>query len=325
MRSRDGALPRRSSTLFVTVLSATLGSSALGCGDPQPEPLGSVVFGLTSEFRVPVDMQELHVVSRVNGAVVADQTRGTTPGMTPLSFPTEVPFTNLNGGDNVEVELEGFGGGGLSFSLVKRLASTEVVAGRKLLMRVPLETECAGGLKGPMCEAPQTCITGVCKDSHRDPTSLELYTSQWSRPPGDICKPANAGDPVVLVGKGQSDYFTMNDGDLAQVEAGPQGGHHIWVAIRMKNLGQSGSITTVTGEIPDLGLKPAPFSVIFTFDQDEGGYCKLYGLRYQLDTDGIDIKTVLGHQVKLTVTVTESKDGGVGVGQKLVTLSDNIL
>lgn len=303
-----------------------LGSAAIGCGDPPPEPLGSVIFGLTSEFRVPVDMHELHVVSRVNGAVVAEQTRGTMPGMIPLSFPTEVPFVNLNGGDAVELELEGFGGGGgLSFSLVKRRASTEVVAGRKLLMRVPLETECAAGLKAPMCDAPLTCITGVCKGAHKEPTALELYNSQWSRPAGDICKPADAGAPIVIVGKGQSDYFATDDGEVAQVEAGPQGGHHIWVAIRMKNLGQSGSITTVTGEIPDLGLKPAPFSVIFTFDQDEGGYCKLYGLRYQLDTDGIDIKTVLGHQVKVTVTVTESKTGVVGSGQRLVTLSDTIL
>lgn len=224
----------------------------------------------------------------------------------------------------VEVELAGCGGGVL-FPLVNRLASTETVAGRQRLMRVPLETECAPGPDTPVCAAPETCITGLCKDAHRSPMTLELYNPSWSAPQGDICKPASAGDPVVLVGKGQSDYFAIKDGEVAQVEAGPQGGHHIWVAVRMKNLAQSGSITTVQGYVPALDLELAAFNVIFTFDQDEGGFCKLYGLRYQLDTDGIDIETLLGHEVKVMVTVRESKLGGVGTGERLVKLSDTIL
>ena len=83
------------------------------------------------------------------------------------------------------------------------------------------------------------------------------------------------------------------DGVVAQVEAGPQGGHHIWVAVRMKGLLQSGSITSVTGHFPELDQDVGPFQVIFTFDQDEGGYCKLYGLRFQLDQT-TDIKRSSG-------------------------------
>lgn len=315
------SLPRLS---FVAL---ALGSFGLGCSDPAPGPsVGAVTVGLTSEFRVPTDMVELHITSRVDGVVLREETRGVATGQKLLSFPSEVPFGALPDGAAVEVELSGFGGGGgVLFPVIKRLASTEVVGGRHLLMRVPLETECAPGLKSPVCDAPLTCVTGVCKDSHREPTSLETYSSLWSSPAGDICKPLNAGAPVVLVGKGQSDYFATDDGELSQVEAGPQGGHHIWVAIRMKNLNQSASITTIQGFVPDLNLELSPFSVIFTFDQDEGGYCKLFGLRYQLDTNGVDIKTVLGHQVKLTVTVTESKTGGVGKGERLVQLSDTIL
>lgn len=70
---------------------------------------------------------------------------------------------------------------------------------------------------------------------------------------------------------------------MAQVESDPQGGYHIWIAIRMKGLLRSGSITTITGHFDDPKRDIDPMSVIFTFDQDEGGHCKLYGLRLRID------------------------------------------
>lgn len=316
--SRIVAFFRSSIVLCLLVLA--------GCGVTEPS-VGSIIVGLTSELRVPTDIQELHVVMRVNGAVVLDETRGTFAGAPqPLSFPTELPFRGLNDGDQVEVSLEAFGGGALRVLLISRTAATEVVGGQTLLFRVRLEVECAPNAGEPIaCAAPQTCITGVCREAFVDPYSLELYTSSWSQVSNDICKPVGGGDPIVIVGKGQSDYLPMDDFEVAQVEAGPQGGHHIWVAIRMKNLRQSGSITSVSGYVPDLDIELSPFNVIFTFDPDEGGYCKLYGLRYQLDGDGNAIETLLGHTLKVKVTVTESKDGGVGVGERTVKLSDTIL
>lgn len=314
---------RLASFLFSSLVLLLL---VVGCGVPEPAP-GSIIVGLTSELRVPTDIQELHVVLRVNGAVVLDETRGSFAGAPqPLSFPTEIPFRGLNDGDQVEVDLEAFGGGALRVMLLSRRAATEVVGGQTLLFRVRLEVECAPSAGEPVsCAAPQTCITGTCRDAFVDPYSLELYDPSWSQVSNDTCKPVGGGDPIVIVGKGQSDYLPMDDLEVAQVEAGPQGGHHIWVAIRMKNLRQSGSITSVSGYLPDLDVTLSPFNVIFTFDPDEGGFCKLYGLRYQLDGDGHDINSLLGHTLKVTVTVTESKDGGVGVGERTVKLSDTIL
>jgi hypothetical protein len=314
-------------TLFSSLLLALL-LVVPGCGGgPSPSMTGSVFIGLTSELRVPTDIQELHVVMRVNGAVVRDETRGTFMGAQQgLSFPTELPFEGLFDGDLVEVELEAFGGEGLRVLLVTRRASTEVVAGRKILLRVRLETECAPKNGTNLsCEAPETCVTGACRDAFINPQGLEEYYPTWAEEGLDACKPAGGGDPIVIVGRGQSDYLPMDDLEVAQVEAGPQGGHHIWVAIRMKNLRQSGSITTVSGYVPDLDLELSPFNVIFTFDPDEGGFCKLYGLRYQLDTNGVDVDTVLGHTLKVTVRVTESKGSGIGVGERMVTLSDTVL
>lgn len=128
----------------------------------------------------------------------------------------------------------------------------------------------------------------------------------------------------MQVGAGQSDFFAIEDYEIAQIEAGPQGGHHIWVAARLKNLTQSGSITEVGAEIPSLGLSITPLKVIFTFDPDEGGYCKIFGLRLQLDIDGDDIMAMRGQEAKVVMTITDADDD-VGSGEKWVTLSDTIL
>lgn len=309
-------------------LSTCILGTLCGCGEPEPgTPQASVVVGVTSEFRVPTDIHSVHLIMRQNNQVIRDETRVSGQGTPPLGFPMELTFSDLSQGDHVEAELEGIGGGTSNITLVRRLASTNAVAGRNMLLRARLETECVlNTMPASTCSAPQTCINGACRDSFVDPILLENYRADWwQTTSNDPCKPLGGGDPVVIVGKGQSDYLVMDDYGLAQVEAGPQGGHHVWVAIRTKNLKQSGSITTVSGTVPDLNLVIPPLNVIFTFDPDEGGYCKLYGLRYQLDSGGANINTLLGHVVKLTVKVSESQNGDIGVGEKFITLSDTIL
>jgi hypothetical protein len=296
---------------------------ALGCGHGPDGSTGTVIVGVTSDLRVGVDIVSLHVVMRAGGVVVLDQVR-TPTSPTPLQLPAELPFTDLPGGTPVDVTLDAFGSASAGAPLVTRLAGTTVVAGVKLLLEVGLDASCVAvpGATVPTCAAPQTCVSGQCAASTVSAQSLPMYTSTWSEP-ADPCKPAGAGPPVVLVGVGQADYLPLMDGDTDQVEAGPQGGHHVWVAIRTKNLRQSGSITSITGHFPDLGIDVGPFNVIFTQEIDEGGYCKIYGLRFQLDQQ-VNIDTLLGHPLAITVTVTD-KDGTVGTGTRDVVLSQTIL
>ncbi len=63
--------------------------------------------------------------------------------------------------------------------------------------------------------------------------------------------------------------------------------------------------------------------MIFTFDQDEGGYCKLYGLRFQLDQT-LPIDTLLGKSLEVQVKVTD-KEGDVGIGKRTITLSKQFI
>ncbi|MDI1477487.1 hypothetical protein [Polyangium sp. y55x31] len=279
---------------------------------------GSLVVGVTSDLRVGVDVLRLHVIRKVNGAMISDEELFS-DGASPFEIPLEIGFADLEGGDDVDVEIEAFGS--TSTPLVIRTAGSTIEAGRTLLLRVDLSAACAGST-APTCDAPQTCTGGVCGASYVSPAMLEDYRSGWAKGKADICKP-NDGPPTLIVGKGQADYLPTSDYDLAQIEAGPQGGHHIWIALRMKNLRQSGSITTLTGHVEELGLDINPFTVIFTFDPDEGGYCKLYGLRFQID-GATDVEQLLGKTLLVKASVKD-KDGDVGTAERWVKLSSDIL
>ncbi len=300
------------------------GNDGGGGGTVDPTH-GTVVVGVTSDLRVGVDIDRVHVTMSVGGKVTKDEDFTTTSSSAPLKLPTELAFADLAGGTEVAVQLDAFGVGGGSMPLTSRIASTKIVAGKKLLFRIALDSRCvvAPGNSAPTCAAPETCVAGACAASAVDAKTLPAYSPTWSKVSNDICKPTGSGAPVVSVGEGQADYLPTMDGVEAQVESGPQGGHHIWIAIRMKGLLQSGSITSVTGHFPELNQDVGPFQVIFTFDQDEGGYCKLYGLRFQLDqTVGID--QLLGKTLDVQVKVTD-KEGAIGIGKRTVVLSKQLM
>jgi len=179
------------------------------------------------------------------------------------------------------------------------------------LLRIRLENVCRSA---PACTAAnQTCIAGRCQDDELLIGDLEQYRMGWATDLPDICRGTNPGPPEVIVGTGQTDYLPLTPGQTLQAELGPQGGHHLWIALRQRNVHRSGSTTTITAKQPDSGVQIPPTAFVFTFDPDEGGYCKLYGLRYQLDNGGIDYMQFLGKDLDITVVVRDTNDD-VGTG-----------
>lgn len=310
----------RTRLLHLLFASFSIALLAAACGNGNPSgKTGTVVLGIASKLQPGVSIDTMHVVLKAGGEIVADETL--TSAANDLVFPTELRAEDLDDGELVTATIEGSAGG---TPTIERIASTEAVAGKELLLRVDLTSSCLAQA-APSCVTPKTCNAGSCVDSHVSGAKLPEYTADWATKSStvDICKPQNGGDPIVVVGEGQADYLPLEDGAVAQVEAGPQGGHHIWVAVRLKNLTQSGSITSLTGHLPELGYDVGPFNVIFTFDPDEGGYCKIYGLRFQLDTDH-DIQELLGHTLELQASIKD-KDGDTGTGKRTIKLSDTIL
>ncbi len=316
-------------SIFALHLTAGCNGDAVPNGDKDGgtvEPNhGAVIVGVTSDLRVDVDIDRVHVVMLVDGKVTKEEDLTASSSSSPLKLPAELAFEDLADGADVAVQLDAYGPGGGTSPLTSRIASTKIVAGKKLLFRVALDSRCVAspGSNAPSCAAPQTCIAGACAASAVKSSSLPVYSSTWTKVSNDTCKPSGSGAPIVTIGEGQSDYLPTMDGVEAQVEAGPQGGHHIWIATRMKGLLQSGSITSVTGHFPELNQDIGPFQVIFTFDQDEGGYCKLYGLRFQLD-QALSVDQVLGKTLELQVKITD-KEGAVGVGKRTLVLSKQFI
>ncbi len=287
---------------------------------------GAIVLGISSDFRAGVDIDRLDAEIDA-GAHSSSRTFSLGVDKGQAAFPMELPLEELADGASVSVTLRGFLAP--SSFVVERKAATSAVVGQKLLYRVNLEGGCRlaspGSSGGVQPCAVGTCINGTCQDPYVPPSKLEPYDPSWYTVfAGDICKPVGAGPPEVIVGGGHSDYKPMNDDDVAQVEAGPQGGYHVWVAVRLKNLRRSGSQTEISGAFTDLPTKLDGLKVIFTFVPDEGGYCKLYGLRYQLALGTTEVvKPMLGHKLTITAKITD-KDGKVGTGVRRVTLSNDI-
>jgi hypothetical protein len=298
-----------------TALVLALGAQA-SCRSHDPTEL---VVGVQSEPMGGV-VSALHVVIRVAGVVVDDE-RIQPPHGSRVGFPQPwektIPGTG-KGNAKVDVEVEAIGDPAAK-PLLTRLSSTHFAPGRKALLRVPLEPRCIvypvpprgaskvpGPLSGPTCTAPATCIMGACQSSEVAVARLEPYSSNWPTNAPDRCKPRNGGPPDLQVGTGQAYYVPMTPGQVLTAEAGPQGGHHVWIAARMRNLKQAGSITKITGLQPGTNTPIPPTTLAFTYAPDEGGYCKLYGIRYQLDNEGIDYKQFLGKPLDVTVAVTDA-------------------
>lgn len=280
-----------------------------------------------------------HAVVKHDGVVVTDKTYPIAPGQpTALSDGIEVDGAP---GSRVDVAFEALPAGG-GAPVISRTATALLVAGAKRLLRVRLDTRCVyipgtngNPALGVTCAAPQTCIAGGCAAPDVAEADLEDFVPDWqTAPPPDVCRPSKPGPAEVILGTGQTDYAPLTDGQELQLEQGPQGGHHIWMAVRMKNLRQSGSTTTVTSTVVDGPQVLAPLAVVFTFDRDEGNYCKVSGLRYQVDVSGLaadgssipapDYKLFLGKTLTVTAEVVDST-GTRASGSKTVRLKDKIL
>jgi len=303
--------------------------AAAGCSPSHAGVTTSVVVGVQSE---PLNgtIGTLHVVTTLAGAPGTDET------LAPSALPHEVHLVPPGGDATaaIAVEVDGYTSptwtpGSPDPPVLVRTAETTFVPDETRLLRVMLQGACllplpGGPPAGPVCDAPQTCIGGVCQSDQVPAQALEPYASGWASEAPDICKPIGAGSPVVQVGTGQSDYLPLTDGQTVQMEQGPQGGHHIWIAVRQENLKQAGSITTITSVQTSTGLSGPKMAFVFDFEEDQGGFCKLAGLRYQLDIDGTDYHQFLGQPLSVTVVIADSA-GATGTGVANVNVAPTIL
>ena len=138
----------------------------------------------------------------------------------------------------------------------------------------------------------------------------------------DACKASLTQASDVVVGKGQTFYADLGDDEVLTWEKGPQGGHHVWIALRLIGLRQAGTITTV--DLDDLDQTDPTKTlinhsrVVYDFNRDEGGHCTLPGLRMQLDNaGGPALDTLNNHHIRVTATLQDA-DGAKATSTKTI-------
>ena len=312
------------------LVACLAGLATPACSSSTSAPSEAVVVGVQSDGSLAGAVGTLRVVTTVASVPAGDV------NVSPAALPYEVrlapPPRDPTAAVTVRVdgyESAGLSGGSTPPLLLVRTAETHFVPGQTSLLRIVLQGQCllavpGGPPGGPSCTAPQTCIGGSCQADSVPAQDLEPYATDWAASAPDICKPANAGPPVVQVGTGQTDYLPVTSGQTVQMEQGPQGGHHVWIAVRQQNLQRAGSTTTITSVVPTTHLAGPRTSFAFTFDPDEGSFCKLYGLRYQLDVDGTDYHEFLGQPLDVTVTIKDAS-GASGTGVAHLNIDPQLL
>lgn len=315
------ALPARA-----TAVPAVVGLLVSACDAPPPSNLGTIVIGVTSDFTPGPDIGRLEADLSINGAPPERRTWAIDKGE-PLAFPFELPYEDLPGGAEIDVRWSAFE---TSYTtdppFLTRHAIASVVAGSELLLRTHLEWECVpsynlgGDRLAPTCAEPDTCVAAECTDPHVPVHELEPYSSTWAVAYADECRPLDAGPPEVIVGQGIETFSPVPPGGEVPMEAGSQGGYHIWLALRMRNLHRVGSITTLAVTRPSTAEELCNFKLPWDFTPVAGGDCDLAGIRCIVSYDINGVSLLEGEQIHVEAKIADAT-GDVGFGQQDITLA----
>lgn len=313
------------------IVTTALLLSAAGCAAPPAESgdgdtPGVVVVGITSDFLPGVDVGRLEAEVSIDG-VEAPRKTWTLDGGEPLAFPIELPLEGLPDGARVDLRFATFESTStLEPPFLTRQAATSAVAGQKLLLRTHLEWECVPGFilggetTAPTCVAPDTCIAAECDDPYVPPGSLELYSPSWAVDFADECRPLDAGPPELAIGEGIETFSALAPGGGVQMHLGSQGGYHIWLALRMKNLHRVGSTTTISAKRADTGEELCGATLPRDFSPVGDGACDLVGIQCVVTLDVMELDALIGQTVALSAKVVDIT-GDVGFSEQDATLS----
>jgi hypothetical protein len=211
--------------------------------------------------------------------------------------------------------------------IVTRKATAPFVLGPPQLVPLRLEMGCTEGAipntRVPACAGAQTCSEQRCVDGTLHAEDLQPFAPSWSDEPDDPCRTAFDGPPALTVGTGQTDYAPVADDATVELERGPQGGHHLWIAVRTRQLRQARAMITLRAEQPGSDLAVPNTAFVFSLSQDEGSACKVYGLRYQLDNGQAPVSAFLDKPLRVTVEVTDRR-GARASASKTVHIANTI-
>ncbi len=298
--------------LWKTALRTSMLVVVAACADEgESAPTARVVVGLTSDLAIGFDIERVVVTMRVDGVVVRTQDLRYVDGR--LLLPAEFSFDRVEDGSVIDASFEAFDASDGAL-LVWQRGTTTAEAGRTPLLQLALQEACID----VECVEGEACTGGACISVERSSASLPAYDPDWIDDAIDACRPAGAV-AMLEVGEGRDAFAAIEDGATLTLEAGPQGGYHVWLAVRAFGVRQQGSLVEARASLPTLDREvPALLSVV-TFDRVDDA-CELSGLRFRVD-DGIAVEELLGRELALELTLSDST-GATQTAKRSVFLSD---
>lgn len=281
-----------------------------GCGSEDAD--AHVVVGLTTDMAVGFDIRHVEITAKVDGVVT--HAESLSYGQGDLSLPAELLVQPAHDGAEVELSIAASRTDEAS-PVLTRKAATRAAGGRKLLLPVSLDEACSAAT----CAANATCVQGACVDPFVAPSALADHDPTWIASAPDACKTPFSGEPAVVLGQGESAFAPLEESEVVPIEAGPQGGHHVWLALRVNGLRQMGSRLTVGGYFPDLAFEVLPFISQVTLRKAGEDQCEIYGVRFQVD-QGIPVETIRGRALDIDI-VLEDPNGDVATAMKRVVIA----
>lgn len=137
-------------------------------------------------------------------------------------------------------------------------------------------------------------------------------------------EPSDAGSSSVVIGLGVVDFTPASDGDDAELVAGPQGGWHVDIALRLFNVEPDGALLTLQGFDVDSG-DPLTVPIARRLTRSRVRRVDDHWLRLgdQMVFDVGDPAEVTGRNVRLTAMVAEA-DGRETSGELRVHIVDDV-
>jgi len=250
---------------------------------------------------------QVEIVAKVDGLVAATETLLASAG---ALFPHELKLNPPKDKPEALVEIEVIARERADASIppvVTRRATTHFVKGSTKLAYVFLEIRCntfpllgGGGPSGPTCAAPTTCVAGTCVPAELP--VLDDYRADWPANPPSAC---GTGAPELTVGQGETSLAPLAENETVTLEEGGQCGHHLWFSLRMKNLAQSGTITTLSATQPGSAITVPATAYPYAWGPSGGGACDLVGVRFQVDASGAPVSDFLGKPLDVKVELKD--------------------
>jgi hypothetical protein len=264
--------------------------AAIACAEDEPSELS---IGLTTDLALGFDARSVEVEVEVDGLVVASETFESDRG----GLPALVAPVPVDAGSQLAVRVTARDGDGAS--VVTRLAETVASSGSRFLP-MSLDRVCVGISCGP----GETCASGSCVSPFVDGAGLDGLDPSWLADAPDACREGDEAAWLEL-GVGETSFAALATDQVVALEPGPQGGHHVWLAVRAYGVRQVGSTVTVRGELPSLAISVPELQRTVSLRRADAGACQLWGLRFQVDR-GVSVEEVVGQPLVVGVTLEDA-------------------